>query len=209
MASRRLNKHDRENIVESGVKYTFGDQRIALKEAGDQLILAVRARMYPKSVLGIIDTLPASFLSQRNTVNVYIKNSDGTGSTETVEVVGSKAIFFAANDGRYNYPNIAVFRDEKGDAELIEAVEEYNRTSDELSANERKFKKMAEAILGRYTTANKLIEAWPDAKLFIPKSCFEEVAKEYLPAETMQTLEGMVALAKARRAGLLDTPRGS
>ena len=200
MASKRLNKHDREEIVYAGVRYTFGDQRIALKEAGDKLVLAVRARMYPENILKMIDTLPDAFVGLRSSVRVYIKNSDGSGGTDTVEVAGKETVRFAAGHTRYSEPTLALYRDEKGDAELIEAVKEYETVSDALTANEKKFTSMAKAIVGRYTTAAKLIEAWPDSKLFIPKSAFDEPVKEYLPAETMQTLEGMVSLAKARRS---------
>lgn len=200
MASRRLNKNDRDAIVYAGVRYTFGDQKSALKEAGDKLVLAVRARMYPENILKMIDTLPDVFTGLRSSVRVYIKSSDDRGGTDTIEVVGTETIRFAAGHTRYSDPTIALYRDEKADAELIEAVREYEAVSQALTNNEKKFTSMAKALVGRYTTAAKLIEAWPDAKLFIPKSVFAEPVKEYLPAETMQTLEGMVSLAKARRA---------
>lgn len=209
MASRRLTKAVKEDILNSVLNRTLGDREIAQRERKKQLAERVYQVIFSADERALLASLPEGWAPNIHTFNVAF-DLDLLGDKELVEKVRDEGIRDALRIKRWvdelrlelpscrripyaNHYSTFKLSEEQG-LEIAPAVEATLREAVAISISKRDLRNKIEALLAQCSTDKKLLEFWPEAAQYLPEELKQ--SPSYLPAVTAKELNDLIAVLK-------------
>lgn len=211
MASRRLTKAVKEDILNSVINRTLGDRKTALRLKEEQLAELVYQVIYTADDRALMMSLPQGWLGEVHTMNIKFDLSV-LGDPKLVQDVKSdkfergtiniKPYYGSELRMRFTSCRRVPMKDHHRTQELNEEqarkiagpAAEVLRESIAIEISRRDLSNKIEALLAQCSTDKKLLEFWPEAAQYLPEELKQ--SPSYLPAVTAKELNDLIAVLK-------------
>lgn len=151
MASTRLNKELKEDILDALIARTFSKKRDALRKARKDFALELYNSLYPPEMLARMKALPDGFF--RTTLSLRVNDDSWQGKEYKFD---DPKIIAACHNGKLEKSQIGPAMYDKHEKQ-IDKERKLKTAIDEASAK-------AMSVMNSVSTVKRLIEVWPDIK---------------------------------------------
>lgn len=211
MASQRLTKAVKEDIINSVINRTLGDRQTALRLKEEQLAELVYQVIYTADERAMMMSLPQGWMGEVHTMDIRF-DFDVLGDPKLVQDVKSDKFergtirikHYYGNELRMRFTSCrrVPMKDHHRTQELNEEqarkiagpTAEVLRESVAIEISRRDLRNKVETILAQCSTDKKLLELWPEAAQYLPEELKQSPA--YLPAITAKKLNNLIAVLK-------------
>lgn len=188
MANVKLTNQMRSEILSNATKGAFDAESKALMKAHQELSLRAYDALVPKAVQKALSVLPKDFCYTNDIARVLIAQNERTDAR--VNLMFGKALPLPYSIQYDSDPRIV-------DAELYRDWIDYKAAEKRQEAeSDALIEKIRYALLSVSTVA-KLLEIWPEAKAYLPRSAFA-MGGSLLPAVIVTGLNEAIAKATGK-----------
>lgn len=165
MASIKLTKGMRDDVVDSVLRHKFGPLEKKLEEEQYKLAEKAYNLVFSKKERELMESLPKGWLRTDDDINIrlpgychvrlqFSPHKHGLGKDKDRVYK------------RFPYESGSSFNPEVG-SKLADLAQAYLDKKDKLQQEKREARNAAEALMNSVTTVNRAIEVWPAAETFI------------------------------------------
>lgn len=194
----RLTNDMRYSIVQGVLAATF-DPKVAKIEA-KQAVLADKMylRHYSAKNRKMMEEMPNGFMSERTAMRIIPSEKQrGVGGVADAYNINLEEPRRMASKDANHYGAAVLMNDTKADDAIVQRVHSLSDKLKAIHATRRKEDQRITSILATFGTSQKLLEAWPEMKPYMPP---EPEPKAQLPAKIFSEINAELGLPVAEAA---------